>query len=292
MYKRQELDFNGDGTQLWSTLGHSCASCVLYSWRSVCTSLSGRFAQRFMVPKSGCIPVAPCKIPEDIETYMDYSTGKIIEDNGRDVIYEAYANVKPADAVNTQPNNHVMMAIAPAHVERNADGTIDPIHSYITVQDQRSGNKKQESGFYEYLENGIVERYTGRLSCDISFQKLCDEGYIPLTAAEFMGTKPYEKAEARLEGSTATRQELLDCKICSNYPVCVVRIRISDFETRQELNFRKILKTDDICDIPSTCYPLALLEDALSLWSDRKVNIRVEAVLTTNEVFTVLDTTI
>lgn len=285
------LHFPGDGKQLWLTLGHSCASCVVYSWYSVCTSLGGLFAQRMMVPSNGCFPVAPLKVPEDIETYLEYPTDKIIEDNGKAVLFEAYANVKPADALNTQPNNHVMMAIAPAHVVRAEDGTIDPERSYITIQDQRSGNKKHESGFYEYLENGIVERYTGRFSFDMSFQRLCDEGYIPLTTAEFMGLKPYEKATAAFDGNPDTLDGVLAGSITANYPICVVRVTLFDHETREEVTYKKLLKTDDISDIPGTCYPMKLHEDVLRFWSKKDAfTLNVEVVLTTNETFRVINT--
>ena len=287
------LDFPGDGKQLWLTLGHSCASCVVYSWYSVCNSLGGKFAQRFMVPKNGCLPVAPLKVPEEIESYLDYSTGKIIEDNGKDVLFEAYANVQAADALNTQPNNHVMMAITSATVVRNADGIIDPDRSFIMIQDQRSGEGRYESGFYEYLEDGTVERYSGRCEYQASFRELCDEGYIPLTTAEFMGTKPYEQATATFDGNIDTLEGIVNGKVTANYPICVLKVNLFDHLSRENFTFKKLLKVDDIGNGLGASYPMILHEDILQLWAKKEsFNLKIEVVLSNNQTFCVVDTNV
>ena len=68
-------------------------------------------------------------------------------------IYECYALVKPADALAN--DGHVLM-VTGVHVERNADGSIDPEKSYITVYEQNA-----VLGFYGSIvdENGTSANY-------------------------------------------------------------------------------------------------------------------------------------
>jgi hypothetical protein len=241
-----------------------------------------------MVPRNGAYPVGPYTFDPEIESYLVYSTQKIIEDNGQDVIFQSYAQVLPGDALNTQPNNHVMMAIAPAHVEYASDGKIDPEKSYITIQDQRGGNSKTESKFYETEIGGQIHRFSGRLSFDISFERLLRDYYIPLTTAELSGRKAYQSAKVEFVGSLNSLEDLLSGFITSNYPICVAKLMKQDTEGKEVLLDRKILNGNDVGSGIARKYPMDSYAQILrrEMIPGVSSTFRLEVVLSTGETFT------
>ena len=213
------LKFPGSANQLKETLGASCADAMIWGLNTVCTSLKGAYYPSTMVIQNGYYPLGGITYDESLTNFTFNPTDKIIEANGKELVVNAYTLVQPADMLVSTPDNHGMMAIAAPHVVRNADGSIDMTKSYIKIQDQRGG---QGQGFYEQEINGELIQFSGRTEYNFTFEKLLEKGYIPVTTAEFMGTKAYERAMVEVDSNPTTFEQLLQATIHSNYPPAVI----------------------------------------------------------------------
>lgn len=236
--------FNGTGEELDKTLGNSCAACVGSSWYAVCTSISGQFSTYFMTPMNGCIPVGPYKSNETITDYRQYTTDRICADNGEQVLYQSYAEILPADALVSSPDVHAIMAIEPAHVVYNEDGTINGKESTVTIADQRAG----DGDVFYVLEDaqGNEISYSGRIRYDYTFEDLWNLSYIPVTTAEFLGTKEYVAPEVTFTQGSGSKQELISGTIESNYPMRVIRTVLVDQDGERTVVDRVLLNNTHV----------------------------------------------
>ena len=248
------LLIEGDTQQINDCVGNTCAGCVCAAWQTVCTSISGYFGTGDMVVRNGFIPVGGYESPDYIAGFNQYSTQQILEDNGRDVMFACYAQVLPADALVSTPDVHAVMAIEAAYVVYKADGSIDPDASYITIQDQRNG---QGQGFYNVDINGQTVFCNGRLSHQYTFNQLWDLGYIPVTTAEFLGTKEYEAPQVAFDGDTSKKGGIAQGYITSNYPICVAKMVLVDEDGKETLVERILLDKRDVVGGTALRFPVA-----------------------------------
>ena len=236
-YRSGQLKFDGDGQWLNANLGNTCAGSLMWAWSTVCDSLTGKFVNTSMVPKYGCIPVGTYTYASSsfINSYYDYSTEQICAENGLEVMFESYAQIKKADAITNSKSEHTMMATTDAVVVYNEDGTINGNESYIMVQDQAAGTGDK---FYEYTDpaDGNTYHYTGRtgpIELKCTFLWMFQSTYIPVTTAEFLGQEPYANAEVKISKECAGMDDLMGATITSNYPMCMMKV-IATNEKGQE----------------------------------------------------------
>lgn len=233
------LDMQGDGQWLNDTLGNTCAGSLMWAWSTVCDSLTGKYVNTSMVPKYGCIPVGDYKIKNDMvldefrEEAGAYSTAMVCAENGLAVMLESYAQIKMADAITNSKSEHTMMVIENATVVRDADGNIDPIQSYVILQDQAAGTSTTPSTFYEHTgEDGNLYHYTGRtgpIAVKMTFKELFDASYIPVTTAEFLGREAYVKPEIKFSKENCTGfEDIYTGVVTSNYPMSMFKIIATD----------------------------------------------------------------
>ena len=238
-FETGRLRMEGDGQWLNDNLGNTCAGSLMWAWTTVCDSLTGKYVNTSMVPKYGCIPVGGYKIQNDmvLDVYSEepggYSTEMICAENGLAVMLEAYAQIQMADAITNSKSEHTMMVIEDATVVRDADGNIDPIQSYVILQDQAAGTSSTVSTFYEHAgEDGITYHYTGRtgpIAVKMNFKELFDATYIPVTTAEFLGQEPYAKPEVKIsKEGIASFDDLYGTVITSNYPMSMFKLIATD----------------------------------------------------------------
>ena len=234
--------FNGTGEELDSTLGNSCAACIGSAWYTVCTSIKERFSTYYMTPSNGCIPVGPYQSNYTITDYRQYTTDLICADNGQEIMYQSYAAILPADGLISSPDVHAIMAIEPAHVVYNEDGTINGQESTVTIADQRAGD-----GALFYVledENGNEVSYSGRVNYDYTFEELWKLSYIPVTTAEFLGTQPYVAPDVKFTQSSG--KELISGIVETNYPIRVLRSVLVDEAGNRTLVDRVLLNNTHI----------------------------------------------
>ena len=245
------LTIQGDTQQMNEFVGNTCAGCVCAAWQTVCTSITGNFGTGDMVVRNGFIPVGGYTSPAGIAYFGQYSTQQILEDNGQDVMFGCYAQVLPADALVSTPDVHAIMAIEPACVVYKADGSVDPDASYITIQDQRNG---QGAGFYNVDMDGNTVFCSGRLQHQYTFTQLWDLGYIPVTTAEFLGTKAYEAPQVTFDGDASKAAQGY---FTSNYPICVAKMILVDEEGNETLVERILLDKHDVAGGTALRFPVA-----------------------------------
>ena len=235
--------FPGTGEELDKTVGNSCAACVGSSWYAVCTSISGPFATYYMTPSNGCIPVGPYVSNYAISDFRQYTTDLICADNGEQVMYQSYAQMLPADALVSSPDVHAIMAIEAPIVVYNEDGTINGQESTVAIADQRGGN-----GDVFYIvedEAGNALSYSGRAYYVYTFEELWKLCYLPVTTAEFLGTKEYVAPEIKFT-ETSGGKELISGTMECNYPMRVIRVVLVDQDGERTLVDRVILNNTHI----------------------------------------------
>lgn len=239
---RLELPEGGDMNIL---VGNTCAGAVCAAWSTVCNSISGFWSTGGMVPKNGFIPVGSYVSDYTIGSYAsEYPTQDICADNGVDVMLASYAQILEADALVSTKAAHAVMAIYPATVVCTADGAIDPQNSYVIIQDQRGA---MLSGGNPVQIGGQTVYYNGRIEKKLTFAFLWENGYIPVTAAEFMGTKAYTQPEVSIS-ATPTVETVDTVSIRSNYPICVAKLVLVDNAGNETILERILLTKRDVRD--------------------------------------------
>ena len=275
------MSYPGDGMEWSQNLGSVCADTMMWSWSTVVNSVGGRFNTFTMTPEYGFIPVGDYVIPEGILDYREYTTEKICNDNGKDAILEAYAQVQPADALVSTPDGHAVMVVKLGEVVRNADGTIDPAKSTVFICDQRGGTGNY---FYEEEIGGETLLLSGRTNHEYTFEKLFSLSYIPVTNEEFLGISGYEPPTVTFEGSTETFEQFLQGSIKTQY--LLATLEVVDAETGERVAIALYRKTDTGtnrgCD--GFTYDLTKLQD-----TEIASAVKVLATLATGHTFTVAE---
>ena len=172
-----------------------------------------------MVPANGFIPVGDYQIQEGVTSYSGgggYNTIKVLEENGADKMYEAYAGLKKGDVIvyYTTAGHVVMIATDPV-VVRDSAGKVDPAKSYVLVIDQTPGHASMQN------EAGDSFEYEKNVDAKWTFQKLFGGNYVPYTFGEWLGTDPIEssKTEYSYEGETITINQVNGSVVTSNYGI-------------------------------------------------------------------------
>lgn len=273
------LRFYGDGQEFNQVMGCTCAGGVMWGWSTVCHTLTGRFVNFYMVPKWGVYPVGSYTFPSEINSFLDYSTKRIIEENGIDCILDAYNQVQPADAFTSSPEDHTMMCISTPHVEYDENGKIDLEKSYVMIMDQRGG---YEDGFYDRAEGDDLVHYSGRLSYRYSYAMLLQESYIPVTPGELSGTVPYQRAKAEYLGEAGTAADLLSGTVTCNYPMAVLKVILTKENGAEIMVARHLFTKMEVESGVARRYELKEFSDSLSSLQGK--SLRLEVTATNGEV--------
>lgn len=293
-YRSGQMRMEGDGQWLNKYLGNTCAGSLMWAWSTVCDSLTGPFINYNMVPMYGCIPVGDykCDVMNAIKSWKDYPTKKVCEENGSEKIFECYALIQMADAVTSTTPEHTMMAIENAVVVRDADGKIDPVQSYIMVQDQAAGTGDK---FFEHTDDtGYLYQYTGRtgpIALKCTFQWLFEKHYIPVTTVELAGKDPYAKAEVEFsKEDCADVDSMMKGTVSSNYPMCVLKIHAKNEKGKTTQLFMRHFNRVDVGSGLARSYGLfeakAETLRAMDDLGEGKYTICMEVTTSTGEVFT------
>jgi hypothetical protein len=185
--------------------------------------MASKFYTFHMTVANGYVPVGGYKIPANLLDYRTHSTQKICEDNGRKVMLDAYAKMKPADALTSTPKGHALMVVSGPFVSSDADGYMDDEQSYVYVIDQGGGKGNH---FYEVEVDGETQMFCGRLATKFTFATLYNSSYIPVTAKEFVGEDAYEVPEAKLSGSADSLTKLYSQTLSTNYILCNLELTL------------------------------------------------------------------
>lgn len=213
--------------ELGRVIGNQCSSCAYWGWARISNSTSFTGTPN-MLQKNGCIPVGDYTYDQNIDNFHTdvIRTKTICMDNGPDVMYECYAQLKPGDGLvmYTSKAGHTRMVSSAAVVVRNADGSINGRESYITYLDQVSSWKEttQSDGTPMLIQGGVDVKYT--------FEKMLSSGYLPFRVPELAGLDPVEKATASLThtGAYVTPELLCSAMLETNYCISDITLTIKD----------------------------------------------------------------
>lgn len=207
-------------------MGNDCSSSFATAWSQFGASIYATTSSGY-VPRYGMIPIGDY-IP--LESYTT-GTAEVIALNSAETIYESYALLQKADGLARwrSANNHTMM-VTSVHVVRNADGSINPTSSYVTVLEQTSTNVTKErtttvDGIGTvYIICGVDTKYT--------FEKLLTDTYIPFTCMELIDATPVETPEVKDDPAivTPSADNLFEGTITSNKFIDCVTITVKDAE--------------------------------------------------------------
>ncbi len=274
------LTYNGTGEEMKNDLGSACADSLLWAITTVCNSLNGGYYPVMMVPANGYIPVGNYTIKENIKSYHEHPTYAITEDNGLDVILDAYSKTLPADVLISTPEDHAMMIVEKPTVVYLEDGSIDKDNSYLIICDQWTGSEADP--------NDPIQK-KGRLDKKFTFAQLFDGDYIPLTAPEFTGAKAYEKATVTTDKTDcASFADLNSSTVESNYPLAVINVYSVDLLGRKTLLGRKLFNGREYEGVDRS-FQLSDMEYPENTTVTSGAKIQVEVVVSTGERFTPIE---
>lgn len=178
--------------------GSQCAKTAGLGWGRVINSANYR-ATSYLLPANGVILLGDIEMDETKTSWSaNYRTTQVCQENGKQRMFEAYAQLRKADGmVYYTTAGHVMMAYSDAVVVRNPDGTINGDESYVMIihQAQKWSDQENEYGDQYQMKSSINGKTT--------FTKLYNDNYIPFTFPEFVSGDPVEETTLTLnEGET------------------------------------------------------------------------------------------
>ena len=213
--------------------GNACSGSAAISWARVVNSARLGYTMD-MCASNGCIPLGDIKYDFSISSFERgknnpdlWTSRRICDDNGEQVMYEAYATAKPADGAVTG-EGHVRMFTKPSIVVRNEDGTINGEESYVVMGEQvcytsNPNHIRITSDGSHYIAQGCVD-------IKYSFKNMFDTNYIPFTFAEFLGTKKVDLAEASISENKDeyTASDIASLTVYANYNISDVFFNVTD----------------------------------------------------------------
>ena len=196
--------------------GNQCSIGAYWGWGRVINSANYDWTNG-MVESNGFLRVGDYTYDNYTVSWSDgYRTTNVLEENGKDKMYECYALLKAGDGIVYYTSaGHVVMISQDAHVVMTADGKIDGAKSYVLVIDQTPSEMD--------CVNEAGDRYIYEKNVDAtwSFDTLYKGNYVPFTFAEFTGADSIEETETTLnhEGETITVEQMLKLKMTCNYGI-------------------------------------------------------------------------
>ena len=215
---------NVEKLSMMDTIGNNCATAVYWAWARVSTTQKG-FGTHNLCPKNNVVLLGDLETELNGGNYEVQSTKAIIEQNGDQKIFAAYASAKRGDGLVGYVKggqHHAMLLTEDPHVVRNADGTINGTDSYVIVSEEYSRIHAVRG------EDGQIQR-VGGLNNKYSFQTLMRKFYLAISVAELQDPSLVEKAEVSLDLPEETAlADLGEAKVKSNYAVSRVITRFTD----------------------------------------------------------------
>ena len=217
----------------------ACSGTAGWAWARVINSV--KISRTTTInQKHGFIPVGPYTYDPEIDEMWEWNengekkylhdTVDICQENGKQVMFESYAQSHLADCFSR--TGHVAMTVIEPVVVRNADGTINGKESYVELAEQ--GLYTRAKFHLRTTSDGTVYRIRGNDGRKFTFDTLYEKGFLVHTFAEFIGTDPVEEGKVTIQhrDDTATVADLCRGKIESNYPVSDVFTTVRDAEGR------------------------------------------------------------
>ena len=212
-------------------LGGDCSTTVFNAWSQIASSISSeKRTTKWMTENNGYLRVGDYQSDPNENS----NTIRTCQTNGEQVMYAAYGQLQPGDAVVhfNDGSGHVMMITQCTVSSDTESGDIKGFTSFVRIMDQTSGNMNAE--IKEYNEAIGEDVYPiGNLEKVYSFAQLYEKGYLPITCRELVDPAPL--AEETLELVPSAEQagdgllgQLLSRTVQSNRAINMVTLTVTD----------------------------------------------------------------
>jgi len=221
------IDTKTAGADFYKMIGNQCSGAAHWAWARISDKIDYTGTQN-MLERNGCLRLGSYTYDDNIENFHNekIATASICKANGKNVMFESYAQLKKADGLvlYTGSAGHTRMIATDAVVVRKADGSIDGDASYITYLDQVSDWKEGTQS------NGDLIMNQGSLDTKCTFAQLYGEGYLPFRIPELAGKDPVEKATATIgySGNSITLDQLYLASVKANYAISDVTVTLKN----------------------------------------------------------------
>lgn len=194
--------------------GNQCSIAAWWGWARVINSADYKWTYDAVVSK-GFVKLGDYYYDPALTKFTTtYGTDECCLENGLNTMLESYALLKKGDGIMYMTTaGHIVMISQDAKVVRNADNSINPMQSFVTVLDQTT---EWKTGVNEFGESYI---YEANVDAKWSFMTLYETGYVPYSYKEFHGLDPIEDTIITYShsGDTITREQLLASQVDCNY---------------------------------------------------------------------------
>lgn len=262
--------------------GNTCAASCVWAWLRVSNSVTG-FWTTTWVPSRGYVKVGEYELTKNNNHGSE--TKDLCDANGREVMFEAYAQVKRADGL--LKSGHATMSVSDAVVVRDSEGRIDGNASYVLIAEQTSlfltaTPDKGGVPLYSPLgDKGLTYRIQGNFSGNIvngkvkemkrSFEYLFKQGYLPFTVPELVGKSLIERTRIGLydaeneayKEKVIKASELKGMTIQSNYAISDIHFIIRDENGNELFNSMYAFVANDVTSLMTFTMKGALLDNPL-----------------------------
>lgn len=207
-------------------IGNDCSSAVILAWSQIGASVTG-IRTRQMTPKNGFIPVGDYKV--DMESDTNTNTKAVVLENGRETIYNAYAQTQKGDClVYFSGLGHAIMVVS-VDVVYGADGKIDGDKSSVTILEQTRNNVKSNKTYYDE-SLGETVHVIGGVDVRRTFDYLAKEGYLPVTCKELIDPAPVAEPVVTDSETVFNKDTILAGSISSNWFIDAATLTITNSE--------------------------------------------------------------
>lgn len=207
-------------------IGNDCSSALILAWSQIGANVTGVRTKQ-MTPKNGFIPVGDYKV--DMESYTYTNTKAIVLENGRETIYNAYAQTQKGDClVYSTGHGHAIMVVS-VDVVYGADGKIDGDKSSFTILEQTRNNVKSNKTYYDE-SLGETVHVIGGVDLRRTFDYLAKEGYLPVTCKELIDPAPVAKPVVTDSETVFNKDTILAGTISSNWFIDAATLTITNSE--------------------------------------------------------------
>ena len=207
-------------------MGSDCSTQVLQAWLTVSNTVDYRRTS-YQIPavrelrNTGCYPVGEWQwdLGYDVTSADATISKNYTEANGPEVMYEAYAQLRLADAIVFYfETGHTRMIAEEPVVIRDENGKIDGQYSYVLCHEQGVTVLDEKNKTYSTCPT--FKKYT--------FENLFAGYYLPVTNIEFI-TGEFDIPECTLEGGVSdSRLGLTTGIVKANYSLDYVSMVITD----------------------------------------------------------------
>lgn len=234
---------------------NQCSVGAFWGWGRVINSADYTWTQH-MTKKNGFIPVAPCDYDPSNFVFGESGckdTGEICRDNGKQTMFQAYANLRPADGL-VDPGHVRMVSSVPEVVYKtDGSGEIDGRLSRLRYCDQKMPWSVTTQS------DGSIKNVQGGVDVSISFDLLYASEALPFTFKEFLGLDPVEKAQVSIdvEKDALTCRELAKGTVTSNYTISDTFITVKNEKGEAVFTFAGRCNDANVKTMPltSVVYP-------------------------------------